>query len=108
MGVIEATKGMRQGVNGAQTLLKGSGTHGGRHQHIAPRIQVAEALARAARARIPGAGLPPDPQVQLGWMNYDLPSFKPMEVVGMTQLQVMQMLPIAGKLGLSRSIARSP
>lgn len=72
-----------------------------------PRIQAAGALARAARARIPGAGLPPDPQVQLGWMNYELPSLKPMEVVGMTQLQVMQMLPIGGKLGLSRNIARS-
>lgn len=72
-----------------------------------PRIQAAEALARAAHARISSAGLPPDPQVQLGWMNYELPSLKPMEIVGMTQLQVMQMLPIGGKLGLSRSIARS-
>lgn len=72
-----------------------------------PRIQAAEALARAARARIPGAGLPPDPQVQLGWMNYELPALKPMEVLGMTQLQVMQMLPIGGKLGLSKNIARS-
>jgi len=72
-----------------------------------PRVQAAEALARAARARIPAAGLPPDPQVQLGWMNYELPTLKPMEVLGMTQLQVMQMLPIGGKLGLSRRIARS-
>lgn len=72
-----------------------------------PRIQAAEALARAARARIPAAGLPPDPQVQLGWMNYELPALKPMEVLGMTQLQVMQMLPIGGKLGLSKNIARS-
>lgn len=72
-----------------------------------PRIQAAEALARAARARIPAAGLPPDPQVQLGFMNYQLPALKPMEVLGMTQLQVMQMLPIGGKLGLSKNIARS-
>ena len=72
-----------------------------------PRIQAAEALARAARSRISSAGLPPDPQVQLGWMNYELPSLKPMEVLGMKQLQVMQMLPLGGKLGLSRSIARS-
>ena len=72
-----------------------------------PRIQAAEALARASRARIPGAGLPPDPQVQLGFMNYELPSLKPMEIVGMNQLQVMQMLPIGGKLGLSKNIARS-
>ncbi len=71
-----------------------------------PRIQATEALARAARSRISGAGLPPDPQVQFGWMNYELPSLKPMEVLGMKQLQVMQMLPLGGKLGLSRRIAR--
>jgi len=71
-----------------------------------PRIQAAEALARAARSRISGAGLPPDPQVQFGWMNYELPALKPMEVLGMKQLQVMQMLPLGGKLGLSRRIAR--
>jgi outer membrane protein TolC len=39
-------------------------------------------------------------------MNYELPSLKPMDVLGMKQLQVMQMLPLGGKLGLSRSIAR--
>jgi cobalt-zinc-cadmium efflux system outer membrane protein len=44
--------------------------------------------------------------VQFGLMNYELPSLKPMDVLGMKQLQVMQMLPLGGKLGLSRSIAR--
>jgi len=39
-------------------------------------------------------------------MNYELPSLKPMDVLGMKQLQVMQMLPIGGKLRLSRRIAR--
>ncbi|MEO5511815.1 MAG: TolC family protein, partial [Longimicrobiales bacterium] len=72
-----------------------------------PRVQAAEALARAARARIPAAGLPPDPELQFGWMDYELPSLKPMEVLGMKQLQVMQMLPLGGKLGLSKGIARS-
>lgn len=72
-----------------------------------PRVHAAEALARAARARIPAAGLPPDPELQFGWMDYELPSLKPMEVLGMKQLQVMQMLPIGGKLGLSKGIARS-
>ena len=72
-----------------------------------PRLRAAEALARAARARVPGAGLPPDPQVQFGWMNYELPSLNPMEVLGMKQLQVMQMLPLGGKLGLAKSVARS-
>ena len=71
-----------------------------------PRLKAAESLARAARSRISAAGLPPDPQAQFGWMNYELPSLKPMDVLGMKQLQVMQMLPLGGKLGLSRSIAK--
>lgn len=70
-----------------------------------PRIGAANALAAAAAARVPGAGLPPDPQVQLGWMNYTIPGLAPMDPIGMTQLQVMQMLPLGGKLGLSRGIA---
>ncbi len=70
-----------------------------------PRTAAASALANAAEARVASAGLPPDPQVQLGWMNYSLPSLGPMPPLGMTQLQVMQMLPLAGKLGLNRGIA---
>jgi outer membrane protein TolC len=72
-----------------------------------PRSDAARALARAADARISWAGLPPDPVVQLGFMNYTLPSLAPMEPIGMTQLQVMQMLPLGGKLGLSRRVARA-
>jgi cobalt-zinc-cadmium efflux system outer membrane protein len=72
-----------------------------------PRLVAADALAAAARARIPSAGLPPDPQLQLGLMNYSLPGLAPMDNLGMQQLQVMQMLPIGGKLGLSKGIARS-
>ncbi|MHB0948520.1 MAG: TolC family protein [Gemmatimonadaceae bacterium] len=70
-----------------------------------PRTAAAAALATAAEARVPSAGLPPDPQLQLGWMNYSLPSLSPMAPLGMTQLQVMQMVPLAGKLGLNRGIA---
>jgi outer membrane protein TolC len=66
-----------------------------------PRVEAARALARAAEARVPGATLPPDPELQLGLMNYSLPGLRPMEPLGMTQLQVMQMVPTAGKLGLS-------
>lgn len=69
--------------------------------HANPRIEVARARARAARNRIPGVTRPPDPQLQIGWMNYDLPSFRPMEALGMTQLQLMQMIPVAGKLRLA-------
>ena len=63
-----------------------------------PQLEAARAFARAADARVPGARLLPDPQLQLGLMNRSLPSFAPMDPLGMTQLQVMQMVPVAGKL----------
>ena len=63
-----------------------------------PRIAAANALATAARARVPGTRRPPDPQLQLGFMNYTLPGLAPMEVFGMTQLLLMQMVPLGGKL----------
>lgn len=66
-----------------------------------PRVSAARLLARAALARVPGATRPPDPQLQLGWMNYSLPSLAPMPTTGMTQLQLMQMLPLGGKLALA-------
>lgn len=72
-----------------------------------PRSEAANALATAARARIASAKLPPDPEVQLGFMNYTIPGLTPMDPLGMTQLQVMQMLPLAGKLGLSGRVARA-
>ena len=70
-----------------------------------PKAAAARALAEAFDARIPAAGLLPDPEVQLGFMNYDLPSLRPMDPLGMVQLQVMQMLPLGGKLSLSGRIA---
>jgi cobalt-zinc-cadmium efflux system outer membrane protein len=76
-------------------------------QRSNPRITAARALARAAIARIPGALRPPDPQLQLGFMNYELPRLQPMPVLGMTQLQVMQMLPLGGKLALAGRTARA-
>ncbi|HEV8217962.1 MAG TPA: TolC family protein, partial [Gemmatimonadaceae bacterium] len=66
-----------------------------------PKIGAARALARAAQARVSGATRPPDPQLQFGWMNYSLPNLAPMPTTGMTQLQVMQMLPLGGKLALA-------
>lgn len=68
-----------------------------------PRVAAAVALARAAEAKTPGARRPPDPQLQLGFMNYALPSLAPMATVGMVQLQLMQMLPLGGKLSLAGS-----
>lgn len=70
-----------------------------------PRIAAARALSDAARARTASARRPPDPQVQFGFMNYTLPGLRAMDVVRMTQLQVMQMLPLAGKLGLAGRVA---
>ena len=71
----------------------------------APRVIAATSLAEAARARVPSAKLPPDPELQLGFMNRELPSLAPMDPLGMTQIQLMQMLPLGGKLRLSGRIA---
>jgi outer membrane protein TolC len=70
-------------------------------QRANPRIAVANAFARAAAARVPSASRLPDPQVQFGWMNYELPQFRQMAGLGMTQLQLMQMVPLAGKRRLA-------
>ena len=72
-----------------------------------PRLEAARAIARAAEARVPGARVPPDPQFQLGFMNYTIPGLAPMAAIGMTQLQLMQMIPVAGKLGLAGRSAAS-
>jgi cobalt-zinc-cadmium efflux system outer membrane protein len=71
----------------------------------APRVTAATALAEAARARVPSAKLPPDPELQLGFMNRELPSLAPMDPLGMTQIQLMQMLPLGGKLRLAGRVA---
>ncbi len=70
-------------------------------QRTNPRIAAARSLAQAAQARVPGARRPPDPQLQLGFMNYTIPGLRPMPTLGMTQLQAMQMLPLGGKLALA-------
>lgn len=72
-----------------------------------PRIAAARALARASRARVPAATVPPDPELQLGFMNYALPALEPMDPLGMIQIQLMQMIPTAGKLGATTRIARA-
>ena len=66
-----------------------------------PRAAAAQALVRAADARVSGAKRPPDPRLQLGFMNYTLPGLAPMPTLGMTQLQLMQMVPLGGKLTLA-------
>ena len=73
--------------------------------HASPRAEAARAMARAARARVAQAKLPPDPALQFGVMNYALPGLRPMDALGMTQLQLMQMFPVAGKLQLAGRVA---
>ena len=74
-------------------------------RRASPRAEAARALARAAEARVPSTRRLPDPQVQFGLMNYTLRPFAPMDEVGMRQLQLMQMIPIPGRLGLSGNVA---
>lgn len=70
-----------------------------------PRAAAARAMADAKAAVVPGARRMPDPQLQLGLMDYMLPQLAPMKTLGMTTLQLMQMVPVAGKLGLAGRIA---
>lgn len=71
-----------------------------------PLLHAAQALADAAEARQASAGLPPDPMLQLGFMNLSLPGLDADMPASMApSVQVMQMLPLFGKLGLSSRIA---
>lgn len=70
-----------------------------------PRIGAAGALAQAAEARIAPARRPPDPQLQFGLMNRSLPGFSLADPLGMNQVQLMQMVPFPGKLGMAGQVA---
>lgn len=70
-----------------------------------PRIAAAEALARAAEARVDPARRPPDPQLQFGLMNRSLPGFGLSDPLGMNQVQLMQMVPFPGKLSRGGQVA---
>ena len=71
------------------------------------RMRAAVALVNAKKAMEPSAGLPPDPQVQLGAMNLSIPGFSADMPSSMApSIQVMQMLPLFGKQDLNRQIAR--
>jgi outer membrane protein TolC len=56
---------------------------------------------------VPGASRPADPELQLGFMNYSLPRLTPDATLGMTQLQLMQMVPTRGKLAAASGAARA-
>ena len=64
-----------------------------------PRLTAARAGARAAGFRVAPVRTLPDPQLQLGLMNRNLPGLGLQDPLGMNQIQVMQMIPFPGKLG---------
>jgi outer membrane protein TolC len=66
-----------------------------------PRLEAARQLALAAEARIKPVSTLADPQIEFGLMNRNLPGFGLQSPLGMNQVQVRQMLPIAGQLGLA-------
>ncbi|HEY0808551.1 MAG TPA: TolC family protein [Longimicrobiales bacterium] len=71
------------------------------------RLQAALAVVAAKKSVEPGAALPPDPEVQLGAMNLSLPGLSATMPTSMApSVQVMQMLPLFGKLGVSARIAK--
>ena len=72
-----------------------------------PRVTAALAAARAAAERIGPARRPPDPELQFGLMNRELPGFGLADPLGMNQIQLMQMIPVAGKLGLAAAVERA-
>lgn len=70
-----------------------------------PRLDAARQMTAAAVARIRPTRTLPDPVLQLGLMNRNLPGLGLADPLGMNQVQLMQMVPIAGKLGLAGRIA---
>lgn len=95
---------------GAQTATAGRATTLDEVLELArersPRLRAARAVADAAVARRPGAGTLPDPAVQLGIMNFSVPGLRTDMPNSMAPaLQLMQMVPFPGKLGLAGNIA---
>ncbi len=71
-----------------------------------PRLRATEAAAAAAASRVEEASTLPDPVVQLGVMNFGLPNFNADMPTSMApSVQLMQMVPFPGKLGLRGDIA---
>jgi len=75
-------------------------------QQRSPVLRAAAAAVEASAAREASAGLPPDPTVQIGIMNFSVPGLKTdMPTAMAPSIQAMQMLPLNGRLGLSRRVA---
>lgn len=72
-----------------------------------PEIKAAGERAAAARARLEAAGLPPDPRLGVGLVN--APVSDPLssdDMMTMRMIQIGQVFPFPGKLGLEREVAR--
>lgn len=72
-----------------------------------PMIRAAAASARAAEARIGPVSRLPDPAIQFATMNRDLPGLGLNQPLGMNQVQLMQMVPLGGRIGLATRAARA-
>jgi len=72
-----------------------------------PRLEAARQMAAAAEARVKPASTLADPQLQFGLMNRNLPGLGLQDPLGMNQVQLMQMIPIAGQLGLAGRAAEA-
>lgn len=71
-----------------------------------PRLRAVEASAAAAETRVDEASTLPDPVLQLGVMNFGLPDLNTDMASSMApSVQLMQMVPFPGKLGLKGEIA---
>lgn len=71
-----------------------------------PMLRASAAMAQAVETREASAGLPPDPTLQLGVMNFSIPGFETDMANSMApSIQAMQMVPFPGKLGLGERIA---
>lgn len=72
-----------------------------------PRLQASAAIVVARGAMEAGAGLLPDPEIEIGAMNLSLPSLSADMPSSMApSVRLMQMLPLFGKLGIKARIAR--
>ena len=70
-----------------------------------PRLAAAQAFVEARRAMEGSAGVPPDPEVQVGLMDFSLPGLDADMATSMAPgVLAMQMLPL-GKLGLAGKVA---
>ncbi len=89
---------------GAEVLRLGA-VYDGLKNH--PMVEAARAAVRASEARIGPARRWPDPQLQLGLMNRNLPGLGLQDPLGMNTLQIMQMVPVAGKPGQAARVAEA-